>query len=92
MKHLELALHIAGLDYEKDEYWKDESIIEDWLYQNFELSTESFDDLIDRLLPLIVVSTSNLTGTKYKGFADIKNSLYLSKIQVENDDNRRFQI
>lgn len=45
---------------------------------------DTFREIVSRLLPLIDVGTSELTGTKYKGFADTKNNMWLVKTGVSD--------
>lgn len=74
----ELACVVTGLDY--DEIDADHDIIEEKLSQEFDISFESFHELIERLLPLIEVQKSDLTKTLYKGFG--KDGLWLVKTEV----------
>lgn len=76
----ELACKITGLDY--DEIDGDTSTIEDKLYEEFEIDLEGFQELISRLMPLIDVGTSPLTGQRFKGFSDIENKCWLAKMAI----------
>jgi hypothetical protein len=44
---------------------------------------------IYRLLPLVNVGTSELTGTRFKGFADVKNKMWLVKTEVSKLKNEK---
>ncbi len=66
----ELAAHICGLNYDHVNY----SQIEERLYEEFEIDYDSFQRLIEKLVPMIDVGTSPLTGTLYKGFSKIEGN------------------
>jgi len=76
----ELACVITGLDY--DEIDADNEKIEQALMDEFEISFDSFFEIISRLLPLIQVANSGLTNTTFKGFADIENFRWLTKTEA----------
>ncbi|MDT9499157.1 hypothetical protein [Capnocytophaga canimorsus] len=76
----QLACKITGLDY--DEIDADTSVIEDKLYEEFEIDLDNFAEIIARLLPLIDVGESPLTKKVYKGFADNENRCWLVKTEV----------
>ena len=50
--------------------------------EEFFIDLDVFQDIVDRLLPLIDVGTSDLTNTKFKGFADVKKKCWLVKTEV----------
>jgi hypothetical protein len=75
----ELACKILGLDY--DEIDAGESIIEEEMVEQLNIDLELFQDIIERLIPLIEVGQSPLTNEVYKGFADTENSMWLLKIK-----------
>lgn len=76
----ELACKILGLDY--DEIDADLNIIEEALYDQLEISWDSFIDIVSRLLPLVDIDQSELTGIKYKGFSDAKRQYWLVKMEL----------
>ena len=76
----ELACKIVGLDY--DEIDADTELIEEKLYDEFGIDLEVFTKLINKLVPLIDVGTSPLTGETFKGFSN-QNGLWLLKMRVE---------
>lgn len=76
----ELACKIIGLDY--DEIDADTALIEEKLMDELTIDLDQFQSIVNRLLPLIMVSDSPLTEKKYKGFADIEKSTWLTKIEV----------
>lgn len=76
----ELACKILGIDY--DEIDADTSIIEEKIDEEFFIDLHTFTDIVERLLPLIDVGTGGLTDVKYKGFADVKNKIWLVKTEV----------
>lgn len=76
----ELACKITGLDY--DEIDADTQIIEEKLYEEFEIDLENFANIISRLLPLIDVGESPLTQKVYKGFSDVEKQMWLVKTEV----------
>lgn len=77
----ELACKILGIDY--DEIDADTQIIEEKLNDEFYIDLDVFQEIISRLLPLIMVNESPLTNEVYKGFADIERSAWLVKTIVE---------
>lgn len=76
----ELACKITGLDY--DEIDADTSIIEEKLYEEFEIDLDNFASIICRLLPLVDVGESPFTGKAYKGFVDIENNCWLVRTEA----------
>ena len=74
----ELAYKILGIDY--DEIDADTEVIEEELYNMFEIDLENFSEIINRLLPLIDVGESPLTKQKFKGFS--AGSSWLAKTPV----------
>ena len=78
----ELACKILGLDY--DEIDADTQVIEDKIMEEFYIDLDTFQEIVNRLLPLIDVSRSDLTETKYKGFADVENKMWIVKTEVSN--------
>ncbi len=79
----ELACYIAGLDY--DEIDADSSIIEEKLEKDFGCNLDQFTHLIQRLLPMIDISSSSspITGKKFKGFSDTENSVWFVKMEID---------
>ena len=80
IQHFELAIHISDIDDENDFDSIQEAILE-----KYDIDIDSFDNLINDLLPLCMASPSPLTGQLYQGFADIKNKggVWLSKIKLD---------
>ena len=76
----ELACKILGLDY--DEIDADTSVIEEAMYEQLEMSLEMFQDVLERLLPLVDKGQSPLTNEVYKGFADVENQCWLLRTKV----------
>lgn len=76
----ELACVILGLDY--DEIDADTSVIEEALWEEFEIDLYAFKDIVSRLLPLIDVGESPLTEKIYKDFADNENQRWIVKTEV----------
>lgn len=66
----ELAAHLCGLNYDDVEY----NEIEQALFDKFNIDYDSFQNLIELLVPMIDVGTSPLTGTRYKGFSKIEGN------------------
>lgn len=77
----ELACKITGLDY--DEIDADTQIIEGKLMDELGVDLQQFQEIVERLLPLIMVNNSPLTKTIYKGFTDIEKSTWLVKTEVK---------
>ena len=78
----ELACKILGLDY--DEIDADTQVIEDKMSKEFYIDLDTFQEIVSRLLPLVDVGAGELTGTRFKGFADVKNKMWLVKTEVSN--------
>lgn len=76
----ELACKILGVDY--DDIDADTDVINEKLDEEFFIDLDVFQNIVDRLLPLIDVGTSDLTNTRFKGFADVKNKRWLVKQEV----------
>ena len=74
----ELACRILGIDY--DEIDADTEIINEELYNQFETDLDNFQDIVNRLLPLIDVGESPITKEKYKGFST--GNSWLAKVPV----------
>jgi hypothetical protein len=75
----ELACEILGLDSDEVET----SEVERLLYEEFEIDFETFQEIINRLLPLIDVGISPLTGERNKGFSNQGGGCWLVKTKVE---------
>jgi hypothetical protein len=76
----ELACKILGLDY--DEIDADTQVIEEKLEEEFSIDLSVFGDIISRLLPLVDVGKSPLTGVIHRGFADVENKCWLVKEDI----------
>lgn len=76
----ELACKVTGLDY--DEIDADTQIIEEKLIDDLGVDLSQFQEIVNRLLPLIMIADSPLTETKYRGFADIKKQVWLVKTEL----------
>lgn len=77
----ELVCKITGLDY--DEIDADTSIMEEKLIDEFGCDLGQFQDIIERLLPLVSQGQSPLTEKYYKGFADEEKGMWLTKMEVK---------
>lgn len=75
-----LACKILGLDYEEID--ANTQVIEDKMSEEFYIDLDIFQEIVSRLLPLIYVGTSELTETEFKGFVDLKNKMWLVKMEV----------
>ena len=76
----ELAAYILGVD--ADENWED---LDDLLYYEFQTDLHHLELIVDKLMPMIAVGGSEITGNLYKGFADIENKMFIMKMEYEND-------
>ena len=76
----ELAAYILGVD--ADDNWED---LDDLLYDEFHTDLQHLELIVDKLMPMIVVGGSEITGNLYKGFADIKNKMFIMKMEYENE-------
>ena len=74
----ELACEIMGIDY--DEIDADTEVIEEELYNQFEIGLDNFSEIVNRLLPLIDIGEIPLTKQKFKGFST--GQMWLAKIPV----------
>jgi hypothetical protein len=75
----ELAAHILGVTEEYEESNDPSEFIEDALYNEYEISFDVFNTIIEKLLPLIEVAKSPWTDEIYAGFADKESSVWLVK-------------
>ena len=73
----ELACKIIGLDY--DEIDADTQVIEEKMSEEFYINLDTFQEIVSRLLPLVDVGASELTGTKFKGFANVEKGVWIVK-------------
>mgnify|MGYP000949347412 CR=1 FL=1 len=78
----ELACKVLGLDYDKID--ADTEKIEDKINEEFFIDLETFQRIVERLMPLVEKQKSDLTSTMLKGFADIENRTWLVKTEVSN--------
>lgn len=76
----ELACKVTGLDY--DAIDADEQIIDNALINELGIDTQQFQEIVERLLPLIMINKSDLTDKVYKGFADVDEGLWLVKTEI----------
>lgn len=77
---LELACKISNLDY--DSIDADEDIIDNKLIEEFGCGLEEFTEIVSRLLPLIDVGESPISKKIYKGFSNIEQGCWLTKMEV----------
>lgn len=77
----ELVRHMFQLEDEDDLDALDEAIFEQW-----GTTFENFKAMLEQLVPLIEVGTSELTGKTYKGFG--KDGLWLVKEEVPSVKNK----
>lgn len=77
----ELACKILGVDYEAEDYESND--IEQKLADEWGISTDEFQDIISRLLPLIEVGHSPLTGRTYLGFVDKAEKRWICKTPLK---------
>lgn len=82
----ELACAITGLDY--DAIDADTEIIEDKLIEEFDLSLDNFHEIIARLMPLIDVAKSPISGKTYQGFAQKENHSWIAKMEVNAEPEK----
>lgn len=74
----ELACEILGLDF--DEIEGDTALIEDKLMDSFEIDLPVFQQIVNRLLPLITVARNDFTDKIERGFADSDEKRWIVKI------------
>ena len=76
----ELAAYILGVD--ADENWED---LDELLYDEFQTDLHHLELIVDKLMPMIAVGGSKITGNLYKGFADIKNKMFIMKMEYDSE-------
>jgi hypothetical protein len=69
----ELACEITGTDEEA--IYGDFDILEDRLYEELNIDFDSFHEIINRLLPLVDVGKSPLSGKHFKGFSKVEDGM-----------------
>lgn len=69
----ELACEITGTDEET--IYGDFDVLEDHLYEQFNIDFDSFHEIINRLLPLVDVGKSPLSGKFFKGFSKVEDGM-----------------
>jgi coenzyme F420-reducing hydrogenase gamma subunit len=74
-----LACAILGLDYEAID--ADTERIEGKIYDELGVDLEAFKEIVDRLVPLIDVGSSAMTGDTFKGFSN-QNGEWFAKIKI----------
>ena len=67
----ELACEITGTDEEA--IYGDFGLLEDRLYEELNVDFDSFHEIVNRLLPLVDVGRSPLSGKFFKGFSKIED-------------------
>lgn len=77
----ELAAHICGVYEEYENSDLDSSVIEEALYDKFNIGFEEFHKIVEHLTPLIRTSKSELTGNNYRGF--VVDGCYIVKERVK---------
>jgi hypothetical protein len=76
----DLACKILGLD--PDGLEGETEIIEGVMRDDLDIEMDTFQEIVNRLLPLIDVGKSELTGGRYKGFSDSEKQLWLVKTKI----------
>ena len=76
----ELAAYILGVD--ADDNWED---LDELLYDEFQTDLHHLELIVDKLMPMIAVGGSEITGNLYKGFADIENKMFIMKMDYESE-------
>lgn len=77
----ELACEITGTDEEA--IYGDFGLLEDRLYEELNVDFDSFHEIVNRLLPLVDVGKSPLSGKFFKGFSKIEGSRGCWIVKVE---------
>jgi hypothetical protein len=73
----DLAANILGFG---EEY--DPEDVEQKLFDEYEISMESFHKLICKLAPMCEVGQSPLSGKKSRGFADIEHACFIARVDA----------
>ena len=76
----ELAAYILGVD--ADDNWED---LDELLYDEFQTDLHHLELIVDKLMPMIAVGGSEITGNLYKGFADIKKKMFIMKMEYDSE-------
>lgn len=71
----ELAAHVCGVEDDADY-----DVIDDAVFEKFQISVEEFTEVALALLPLIDVGKSPLTNKTYKGFST--GNFFLLKVEA----------
>lgn len=86
----ELACIILGIEYdtfaEEDDETAETAEIEDVLIDRMNIDLDTLYSIVKKLLPLIEIGESPLTGTCYKGFVKRLNNsggTWLARIEAE---------
>lgn len=85
MDDLELFEIVGALlgktEDEIEEMHEDCGLVEDLLYEKFDVDTETFRDIAKALLKLCPVVETAVTGTKYHAF--VKGDVILARVKAE---------
>ena len=76
----ELAAYILGVD--ADDNWED---LDELLYDEFQTDLHHLELIVDKLMTKITEGGSEITGNLYKGFADIKNKMFIMKMEYDSE-------
>jgi hypothetical protein len=76
----ELAAHIT----ETTEQFENDDIdsVEEKVMELFDCDLNGFGEIVSRLLPMVTLSKSELTGTLIQGFADRKKGMFILKREL----------
>ena len=75
----------AITDTSDEQIADDVEVLEEILMDKYGLCLAQLHELIEKLLPMIVIAGNGLTGFKYKGFADTAKKLWLANIEVRDE-------
>lgn len=78
---MELAAHILGVTHQYENADDPLDFIDSELYEKFEITSDTFCEIIRHLLPLVTVAPSGLTGKLYRGFGG--NGSWLVKEEIK---------
>ena len=79
----ELACYLLGKDYDKWSKNEDISLLEDELYEKFDINYEAFEKLVESLAKFTIISESPLTKSHFQGFVDPEAKRYIYRIMAD---------
>jgi hypothetical protein len=76
---MDVAAAIFGIDLFDDD--ENTVVVEDRMYDSYGMDIEQFAKLLEKLIPMVTVGKSALTGTLYRGLA--QDDVFLVKEEIK---------